>query len=181
MRWAMNNSDSDTIQRTLNGDQHAFTQLVEKYQKQVHALVWQKIGDFHIAQEITQDVFLSAFHNLSTLKHHNRLSGWLYVIADNKCKNWFRKKRLTYESLEEIDPAELEEVYYSEYMTHQREEAAHRKRRGIVQKLLSTLQESDRTVVNLYYIAEMSCEDIGKFWECLLTRFVVDFIAHVTD
>ncbi len=159
----MNNSDSDMIQRTLNGDQQAFTELVEKYQKQVHALVWQKIGDFHIAQEITQDVFLSAFHKLSTLKHHNRLSGWLYVIADNKCKNWFRKKRLEFQSLEETDPIELEEVFYSEYMTHQREEAANRKRRGIVQKLLSTLQESDRTVVNLYYIAEMSCEDIGKF------------------
>ena len=163
MRRAMNNSDSDMIQRTLDGDQQAFTELVEKYQKQVHALVWQKIGDFHIAQEITQDVFLSAFHKLSTLKHHNRLSGWLYVIADNKCKNWFRKKRLEFQSLEETDPIELEEVFYSEYMIHQREETANRKRRGIVQKLLSTLQESDRTVVNLYYIAEMSCEDIGKF------------------
>ena len=163
MRRTMNNSDSDMIQRTLDGDQHAFAQLVEKYQKQVHALVWQKIGDFHIAQEITQDVFLSAFHKLSTLKHHNRLAGWLYVIADNKCKNWFRKKRLEFQSLEETDPGELEEVFYSEYMTHQREEAANQKRRGIVQKLLSTLQESDRTIVNLYYIAEMSCEDIGKF------------------
>ena len=159
----MNNNDTDMIQRILDGDQQAFTELVEKYQKQVHALVWQKIGDFHIAQEITQDVFLSAFQKLSTLKQHNRLAGWLYVIADNKCKNWFRKKRLTYQSLEETDPVELEEVYYSEYMTHQREAAAKRKRRGIVQKLLSTLQESDRTVVNLYYIAEMSCEDIGKF------------------
>ena len=159
----MNNNDAELIQRTLEGDQQAFSTLVEKYQKQVHALVWQKVGDFHIAQEITQDVFLSAYHKLSTLKHHNRLSGWLYVIADNKCKNWFRKKRIEFQSLEETDTVELEEVYYSEYMTHQREEAANRNRRGIVQKLLSTLQESDRTVVNLYYIAEMSCEEIGKF------------------
>ncbi len=159
----MNNSDSDLIQKTITGDQQAFSELVEKYQKQIHALVWQKIGDFHIAQEITQDVFLTAYHKLSTLKRHNRLSGWLYVIADNKCKNWFRKSRLEFQSLEETDPVELEEVYYSEYMTHQREEAANQKRRGIVQKLLSTLQESDRTVVNLYYIAEMPCEEIGKF------------------
>ena len=159
----MNNNDSDLIQRTLAGDQQAFSDLVEKYQKQVHALAWQKIGDFHIAQEITQDVFLSAYHKLSTLKHHDRLAGWLYVIADNKCKNWFKKKRLEYQSLEETDPVELEEVYYSEYMTHQREEAIKQKRRGVVQKLLNKLKESDRTIVNLYYIAEMPCEDIGKF------------------
>ena len=159
----MKNSDTDLIQRTLDGDQQAFSELVEKYQRQLHALAWQKIGDFHIAQEITQDAFLTAYNKLATLTHHNSFAGWLYVIADRKCKNWHRKRKLALQSLDETDPVELEEVYYSEYMTQQREEAANRKRRALVQKLLSTLQESDRTVVNLYYIAEMTCEEIGKF------------------
>ena len=159
----MKNSDSDLIQRTLEGDQQAFTALVEKYQKQIHALAWQKIGDFHIAQEITQDAFLAAYQKLATLTHHNRFAGWLYVIVDRKCKNWHRKRKLALQSLENTNPVELEEVFYSEYMTQQREEAANKKRRATVQKLLSKLQESERTVVNLYYIAEMTCEDIGKF------------------
>ena len=159
----MKNSDADLIQRTLEGDQQAFTALVEKYQKQIHALAWQKIGDFHTAQEIAQDAFLTAYHKLATLTHHSQFAGWLYVITNNKCKNWHRKKKLALQSLEATDPIELEEVYYSEYMTRQREEAVSKKRRAIVQKLLSKLQESDRTIVNLYYIAEMTCEDIGKF------------------
>ena len=159
----MKNSDADMIQRTLEGDQQAFTAFVEKYQKQVHALAWQKIGDFHIAQEIAQDTFLTAYEKLGTLTHHSQLAGWLYVITNNKCKNWHRKKRLTLQSLETIDPVEIEEVYYSEFMMKEREDAAKRKRRAIVQKLLSKLKESDRTIVNLYYIAEMTCEDIGKF------------------
>ena len=159
----MKNNDANLIQRTLEGDQQAFAALVEKYQKQIHALAWQKIGDFHIAQEITQDAFLAAYQKLATLTHHSQFAGWLYVIARNKCKNWHRKKGLALQSLEETDPVELEEVYYSEYMTQQREEAANKKRRAIVQKLLSKLQESERTVVNMYYIAEMTCEDIGKF------------------
>ncbi|RKU15580.1 hypothetical protein C6501_06710 [Candidatus Poribacteria bacterium] len=159
----MKDNDAELIQRTLEGDQQAFTTLVEKYQKQVHALAWQKIGDFHIAQEIAQDTFLTAYHKLATLTHHSQFAGWLYVIANNKCKNWHRKKRLALQSLEGTDPVELEEVSYSEYMTQQREETANQKRRAVVQKLLSKLQESDRTIVNLYYIAEMTCEDIGKF------------------
>ncbi len=159
----MKDNDTDLIQRTLDGDQQAFTMLVEKYQKQVHALAWQKIGDFHTAQEIAQDTFLTAYQKLATLAHHSQFAGWLYVITNNKCKNWYRKKRLAFQSLEATDPVELEEVYYSEYMTEQREEAANQKRRAVVQKLLSKLQESERTVVNLYYIAEMTCEDIGKF------------------
>ena len=155
--------DADLIQLTLDGDEQAFSKLVEKYQKQIHALAWQKIGDFHTAQEITQDTFLTAHQKLASLKHYNSFSGWLYVIADRKCKNWHRKNKLTLKSLEDMDPIELEEVYYSEYMTHQREEAANRRRRALVQKLLSKLQESERTVMNLYYIAEMTCEEIAKF------------------
>ncbi len=155
--------DANLIQQTLDGNEQAFSKLVEKYQKQIHALAWQKIGDFHTAQEITQDTFLTAHQRLESLKHYNSFSGWLYVIADRKCKNWHRKNKLTLKSLEDMDPIELEEVYYSEYMTHQREEAADRKRRALVQKLLSKLQESERTVMNLFYIAEMTCEEISKF------------------
>ncbi len=159
----MKYDDSDLIQQTLEGDQQAFAALVEKYQKQIHALVWQKIGDFHIAQEITQDAFFTAFQKLSTLTNPNRFVGWLYVIANRKCIAWHRKKTPQPQSLETTDPVELEEVYYSEYMIQQREESANQKRRAVVQKLLSKLQESERTVVNLYYIAEMTCEEIGKF------------------
>ena len=159
----MMREDKALIQRTLDGDEQAFAKLVDKYQKQIHALAWQKIGDFHIAQEIVQDVFITAYNNLATLNYHNRFAGWLYVIADNKCKNWHRKKKIPLESLENMDPVELDKVYYAEYLSDQREAAAKEKKRSLVHKLISKLQESERTVVNLYYIAEMNCEDIGKF------------------
>ena len=71
----MKASDFALIQRTLDGDQSAFTELVNKYQKWVHTLVWRKIGDFHIAEEITQDVFLKVYKKLSTLKPHGSFSG----------------------------------------------------------------------------------------------------------
>ena len=53
----MRNNDAELIQQTLMGDQGAFSTLVRRYQKPLHALVWRKIGDFHIAEEITQDIF----------------------------------------------------------------------------------------------------------------------------
>ena len=159
----MKHDDAELIERTLEGDDHAFAALVEKYQEQIHALAWQKIGDFHIAQEITQDTFITAYQKLATLTHHKRFAGWLYVITSNKCNMWHRKKTPQPQSLEEIDPMELEEVYYSEYMSRQREEAANEKRRVLVQELLSKLQESDRTVMTLHYIAGLTCEDISRF------------------
>ena len=159
----MKHNDAELIVRTLEGDSQAFTALVEKYQEQIHALAWQKIGDFHIAQEITQDTFITAYQKLATLTHHNRFAGWLYVITSNKCNMWHRKKKPKLQSLEETDPMELEEVYYSDYVSQQREEAANQNRRAIVRKLLNKLRESERTVVTMHYLAGLTCEEISKF------------------
>ena len=159
----MKHDDAELIERTLEGDDHAFATLVEKYQEQIHALAWQKIGDFHIAQEITQDAFITAYQKLATLTHHNRFAGWLYVITCNKCNMWHRKKKPQLQSLEETDPMELEEVYYSDYVSRQREEASNKNQRAIVRKLLNKLRESERTVVTMHYLAGLTCEEIGRF------------------
>ena len=50
--------DTELIQRTLEGDESAFGFLVDKYKGSVHALAYRKLGDFHTAEEITQDTFL---------------------------------------------------------------------------------------------------------------------------
>ena len=61
--------DAQLVQKTLLGDDDAFGSLVRKYEKGVHALAWRKIGDFHFAEEITQDTFLHAYKRLATLKN----------------------------------------------------------------------------------------------------------------
>ncbi len=159
----MKKKDAELIQRTLDGDQSAFTALVKKYQKGVHALAWQKIGDFHIAQDITQDAFLRAYQKLGTLKNHNLFSGWLYVIATRLCYEWLRKKRLPMQSLETVDNKEVDKVAYTRYIEERREADADAIRRELVRDLLKKLPESERTVMTLHYLGEMTCESISEF------------------
>ena len=159
----MKNSDVELIHRILDGDESAFSELVKKYQKPVHALVWRKIGDFHIAEEITQDTFLKAYQRLGTLKKPQSFTGWLYVIAANNCKMWLRKKRLQMQPLEETDSAQLEKATYSQYVIEENERTTVESQREVVKQLLAKLQESDRTVVTLHYFGEMSAAEIGKF------------------
>ena len=159
----MKNSDVELIHRILDGDDSAFSELVKKYQKPVHALVWRKIGDFHIAEEITQDTFLKAYERLGTLKQPQRFTGWLYVIAANNCKMWLRKKRLQTEPLEEVDSAELEKATYSQYVIDENERTTVEAQREVVKRLLAKLQESDRTIITLHYFSEMSAGEIGAF------------------
>ena len=156
----MKTTDVDLIHRVLDGDDTAFTELVNKYQKPVHALVWRKIGDFHIAEEITQDTFLKAYQELATLKKPQSFSSWLYVIAANNCSTWLRKKRL---STEPFEDTRLQEATYSAYVVAENERTEAEAQREVVKKLLAKLQESERTVITLHYFGEMSSSEIGAF------------------
>ena len=159
----MKNDDAQLIQRVLEGDDTAFSKLVKKYQKSVHALAWRKIGDFHIAEDITQETFLKAYQKLSTLKEPQSFAGWLYVIAANYCSTWHRKKRLWTQSLENTNSAALERTTYSGYVIAENERVAMETQREVVKKLLAKLQESERTVITLYYLGEMNYEEISRF------------------
>ena len=157
--------DVQLIHAVLSGDDTAFDILVEKYQKSVHALVWRKIGDFHYAEEITQDTFLRAYQNLSTLRNPSQFLGWLYVIANRLCLNWLREQKPTthLQSLEDTSMEEVAKSAYTRYVLEQRETEATEHRFEIVKKLLATLPESERTVMTLYYLGEMTTKEIGKF------------------
>ena len=159
----MTQNDVELIQRILQGDQDAFAALVNKYQKGIHALAWRKIGDFHIAQEITQDTFLKAYQNLGDLKSYNSFGGWLYVIAARLCYDWRQKNAMPMESMDNIDASEVDHVSYSRYVADKQATEADETRREVVKKLLQKLPESERTVITLFYLGEMTINAISEF------------------
>ena len=156
-------NDVQLIRRILSDDDEAFSILVQKYQKSVHALVWRKVNDFHYAEEITQDTFFQAYKKLSTLKNPNQFAGWLYVIANRLCINWLQRHKPAMQSLEDTPVEEIEESAYNHYAAEQREVEGTEYRYEIAQRLLSKLPESERTVMTLYYLGEMTAKEISKF------------------
>ena len=156
-------NDIQLIHKVLSGNDEAFTALVRKYQKSVHALAWRKVGDFHFAEEITQDTFLRAYKGLSKLKDPSQFSGWLYVITDRLCKTWGKKKKSVIKSVEDVPVVEMQRMSYARYVSDKNEKAACERRHKLVEKLLEKLPESERTVMTLYYLGEMTAKEIGNF------------------
>ncbi|RKU09521.1 hypothetical protein C6501_15120 [Candidatus Poribacteria bacterium] len=159
----MKKNDIELIRQILDGDEDAFAELVTKYQKPVHALAWRKVGDFHIAEEITQDTFLKVYQRLHTLKDPNQFSGWLYVIATRRCYAWLRKKRIRTQPLEDTEITMGQKDAYSRHVVEQRAQTAVEAQREVVKRLLAKLKESERTVMALHYLGEMTVEEISKF------------------
>ncbi len=159
----MKNNDVVLIQRILTGDETAFESLIRKYRKQIHAHAWRKTGDFHIAEDITQDTFLQVYQKLDTLDDPTQFSGWLYVIVNRLCIAWFRKNRIRTESLEETDISEIETETYSQYVAAENAKTNAGAQRDLVQKLLTKLKESDRQIITLHYFQEMTYSEIGSY------------------
>ena len=156
-------NDVQLIRSILSGNDEAFSVLVRKHQKSIHALAWRKVGDFHIAEEITQDTFLKVYKNLAQLKNPNQFGGWIYVIANNLCKKWHEKNKAVMQSLEATPIEEIEKLSYTHHLSDQRQTEITEDRHELVKKLLSKLPESERTVVTLFYLGEMTAKEIGKF------------------
>ena len=159
----METNDAQLIREILSGNDAAFSILVDKYQKSIHALAWRKVGDFHYAEEIAQDTFLQAYRKLATLRNPHQFAGWLYVIANRLCLNWIRKQKSAIQSLEDTSVKEIDNITYEQYVEERRESEATERRHEIVKTLLEKLPESERTVVTLYYLGEMTSKEIGKF------------------
>ena len=157
----MKNEDVNLIQRILSGDENAFTTLVEKHRKWIHSLAWREIGDFHAAQEITQDTFIQAHKSLPTLKDPNRFSGWLHVIAKRQCIEWLRRKPMTMQSLDAMPKAELERVSYARYLDEERTQASTDGLREVVERLLQKLPIGERSVMVLHYYKGLTCEEVS--------------------
>ena len=147
-------SDAELIKRTLAGDETAFGFLVDKYKGAVHALAYRKVGNFHTAEDITQDTFLAAYEKLSTLRDWEHFPGWLYTIAARFCLMWHRKRRLPTQPLDtaEMGLNALAEAKFADEQTRQ-----------AVHDALEELPESQRTVLTLHYLGGMTCAEIARF------------------
>ncbi len=155
--------DVELIQRILAGDETAFAKLIRKYERQVHTHALRKIGDFHIAEDITQETFLQVYQHLETLNDPMQFSRWIYAIVNNLCIAWHRKNRLQTEPLEETHISEIETEPYSQYVASEREKVSAEAQRDLVKKLLAELKESDREVITLHYFEEMTSSEIGTY------------------
>ena len=158
----MKSTDVELIQRTLAGDENAFATLIQKYQRQVHAHALRKIGDFQIAEDITQETFLRVYQKLGTLNDPTQFSRWLHAIVNHLCIAWFRNNRLKTKSLQEIHISEIEAEAYSRYIATEHAKTTAEAQRALVKKLLGQLKENDREVITLHYFAEMTSSEIGE-------------------
>jgi RNA polymerase sigma factor (sigma-70 family) len=86
-------SDLQLVAAVRRGDDRAFEQLYSRYQRRISAYVLGMVKDHGRAEDITQEVFISALRRMRETERTIAFKPWIYEIAKNACIDQFRRSR----------------------------------------------------------------------------------------
>lgn len=144
--------------------QREFSQFVTQYEKLVFTICYQFVKDYHEAQNLSQETFLSAYRHIDTYQGDN-YKPWIARIATNKAKDYLnsayaRRVRLaddeetsvdTLASLQQADSSQQpDELYIS------------KEGFGTVQQMILSLKEPYREVCVLRFLKEKDTQEIAQ-------------------
>ena len=90
------------VRDAQKGNSEAFTALVQRFQKEIYIYTAKHVRDHEDAHDLTQQIFLKAWLNISNLKQTTCFRLWLYKIAKNVLNDYWRKKRVIALSWEDL-------------------------------------------------------------------------------
>ena len=152
----MRTEDGYVISKCLSGDKAAFGLLVDKYKESIYALAYAKLGNFHDAEDVTQEVFIKAYEKLSTLKRWDNFFAWVYSITSNLCKMHLRAKARRRDSayLAEQDRATFDALAVEQHRKAEEHETLY--------AALAALPETYRQALTLHYFSGLKSREIAS-------------------
>ena len=104
-------SDFLLVHRARAGDEEACERLVRKYYPSIYQYCLLHIYDTYEAEDLTQEVFVRAFASLERYREYGKVKNYLYTIAGNVVKNYYKKKKdILLDELPEVETENREET-----------------------------------------------------------------------
>jgi len=157
-RAGIDRGEARWLEQARRGDEQAFAELVEAYQRPVFNLCYRMLGEAGEAEDAAQESFLRAYSNMRRYDPARSFPTWLLSIASHHCIDQLRRRRLVVDSLEELEPWEEP----ADQNPGPESAASRREGRQAARALLSRLGPQDRAVVVLRYWEDLSTEEIAS-------------------
>lgn len=146
------------ISEALKGDDAAFGNLVEIYQKPVFSLCYRMLGNSNDAEDAAQESFIRAFRYLKRYDRDRSFATWLLSIASHYCIDRMRKRKLDTVSTDVL-PAE---IVPDRNAPNPEKEYREREKVAQIQDLLTDLKPTDRAAIILRYWHQYSEVEIAE-------------------
>lgn len=146
----MQQTDAQLIAQTLDGDEQAFEQLVNRYKNGLYRHCLRFTKDESSAEDIALEAFVEAYKHMDSYNPNYKFSTWLYKIATNLALSSLRKRKDVRMDEDELDrvvselPAAEELMFYNE-----------------LHEAVNRLPLTYRTVVSMHYWQGKSYAEIA--------------------
>jgi len=157
-------SDIELVKQALNGNDSAYTELMNRYKKKVEIIVSRLVKKEFDVEDLVQEIFTKAFTSLSTFKSEFSFSTWLYKIATNHCIDHIRKRKISTYSLDEELELEEDTVHREipDWSKTPDYELLKKEKNEIIHQAINSLPEHYRKVIILRHFEDKSYEEIAK-------------------
>ncbi|MGL5959942.1 MAG: RNA polymerase sigma factor [Bacteroidales bacterium] len=152
-------SDASLIQRACAEDQQAFRVLMERYHPGIFKYVSKKITNASDAEDIIQHTFSKAFENITSYSSGYAFSTWLYSIANNCCIDFFRKKKNSLISIDQL----IEEDNFNVHspLLNPEDDLIAKQNADTIAQWLTMLKPQYRQALQLRYISGYTYDEIS--------------------
>ncbi|MEQ8575078.1 sigma-70 family RNA polymerase sigma factor [Fulvivirga sp.] len=145
-------TDEEVIDKILGGNADSFSILVDRYKDHSFTLAYNVIKDEKEAEDIAQEAFIKAYKNLKKFNRESKFSTWLYRITFNTALTANKKKKKYSSTSFDDSPIELTDST--------RNELEYAEKRRFILQALDQLNEQDNVALTLFYLKELSLEEI---------------------
>ncbi len=157
-------SDGELVRRVRRGDERAFEQLYQRYQRRITAYIYGMVHDHARAEDLTQDVFVSALRRMRATDRAIAFKPWIYEIAKNACIDQFRRscraEEVSYDSEESLDAADHGRLVSRDAMPESRLES--KQNLAHLRGAFGGLSETHHRILVLRELEGLSYREIGE-------------------
>ncbi len=146
--------DSHYIEQILQGNHKAFEHLVNKYKDMSYTIAYRILRQEQEAEECVQDAFMKVYRSLASFKEGAKFSTWLYKIVYNSALSRLKSHighSTLFVSIDDKGSAESEGFQF---------ELKNADQKKYIQLALDRLEKQDSLLLTLFYLSELSIEEI---------------------
>jgi len=155
--------DEELIELIINGNTELYAELIERYKNKVYSTAYSYTRDYEEAKDLTQEIFIKVYNNLSGFQNKAQFSTYLYRVAVNRCIDWTRRKRPKTISMLTCQDDENVDIYdfIADYDSNPEEILLRQENMDFIRREVSNLPEIYSTVMIMYYFQEFSPQEIS--------------------
>jgi len=153
--------DADRLRAAQDGDNDAFRELVQQYQRSVFACAWTILRNSADAADACQETFIRFHRNLAQCDPRRPLKPYLLTIAFNCAKNFRRDRDRARQELAGEETAVALQRVTDHRPSPERHVMTGEKHAAILQ-LVNNLPETLRDVCRLFYLTGCNCQEVAE-------------------